>query len=174
MKRAPLAALIFCAAACDSVDNFEVPIKGRATVPAASAIETLLGTFPQAEGFTRVDLAQSQTFKNEQYSVDDVDSVNLIRLTMKTVTPASQDLSFLGTVIFHAETAGLPKKEIARREGFPAGRTSVEFTVTPDDLKNYLLAKEATISTEILSSRRPPQETTVEIEAVFDVDVNVL
>jgi hypothetical protein len=165
---------LFLAAGCSSIDNFDVPIKGQAKIPGSSALEMVLGSFPTTEGFTRIDLTQSQTFKNEKYTVEDVDSVILTRLTMKTVNPASQDLAFLGKVIFFAEVNGLPKKEIARRESFPAGVTTVEFTVTPDDLKDYLLAKEATITTEAQNSRRPPQETTLEIEAIFDVDVAVL
>ena len=164
----------FSFGACDNIDNFDVPVKGRTTISGAGAIEMLLGDIPQAEGFTRVDLTQSQTFKNERYSVEDVDSVTLTRLTMYTIEPASQDLSFFGGVIFYAEVASLPKKEIARRQDFPSGATRVDFTVTPDDLKDYLLAKEATITAEILDSRRPPQQTTIEIEAVFDIDVNVL
>lgn len=169
-----IATAAFSFGACDNIDNFDVPVKGRTTISGAGAIEMLLGEVPQAEGFTRVDLTQSQTFKNEKYSVEDVDSVRLTRMTMYTIEPASQDLSFFGSVIFYAEVASLPRKEIARREGFPRGSTRVDFTVTADDLKDYLLAKEATITAEIGDSKRPPQQTTIEVEAVFDIDVNVL
>lgn len=97
----------------------------------------------------------------------------LEKLTLRVVSPAGQDLSFFGTVIFSLETEGLPKKEIARRSGFPAGQTSVDFTVVPDDLKAYLLAKQATLVTDLMSSKQPNQDTTLELSATFDVDVAV-
>lgn len=161
---------------CDSaerLDNFNVDVREQVTVPGASVLEQLLGGFPTLDDFNNFDLAQTSTFQNTKYSVDDVDSVNLESLTFTVISPDGQDLAFLGEVIFYVQAEGLERKEIARQDNFPAGATEVAFDTTPDDLKQYLLAREADITVETLDSKRPNQDTVVEVEAIFDVDVNV-
>ena len=173
-------ALVFCivlaAAGCgaDQLDNFDVTVKETAQIPAATVVETLLGGFPALDAFTSFDLSQSATFRNKNYDVDDVDSVVLERLTLRVVSPEGQDLSFFGTVVFYVEADGLSRKEIARYDDFQPGQDSVAFHTSRDDIKQYVLAKEATVTVEVEDTSRPSQATTVEIEAVFDVDVNVL
>ncbi|OIP39756.1 MAG: hypothetical protein AUK47_09445 [Deltaproteobacteria bacterium CG2_30_63_29] len=159
---------------CEDIDNFDVSVDGETTVPAASPLELILGDIPLTEAFTHFDITQAQGFKNDKYTVDDVDSVRLKSLVMTATVPEGADLSFLGEVIFYAETAGLPQKEIARQDTFPVGQRAVSFAVVRDDLKSYLLAPEGGITVEVLDSSRPKFETTLSIKAVFDVDVNVL
>lgn len=168
------AALVFVSSCADELDNFDVTVKGEATIPAATLVETLLQSFPALEGFGQIDLAQSQEFQNQGYSPSDVDSVRTKRLVMRVVSPAGQDLSFLGTVRFLVSTPGLPEKLLAEQTEFPEGAAEVAFEVVRDDLKSYLLAKEGTITTEVEDTSRPEQETVVEVEVTFDVDVNVL
>jgi len=170
MRTLPLALLTLLA--CDRLDNFDVNVSGQTKVQ-GSPLGALLSSFPQADAFTRFDVSESTQFKNQNVDPDKVDTVVLEKLTLRVVSPAGQDLSFFGTVIFSLETEGLPKKEIARRSGFPAGQTSVDFTVVPDDLKAYLLAKQATLVTDLMSSKQPNQDTTLELSATFDVDVAV-
>ncbi|PJB36313.1 MAG: hypothetical protein CO108_23680 [Deltaproteobacteria bacterium CG_4_9_14_3_um_filter_63_12] len=159
---------------CEDVDNFDVSVDGETTVPAASPLELILGDLPLTESFTHFDITQAQGFRNDKYTVDDVDSVRLKSLVMTATVPEGADLSFLGEVSFYAETAGLPRKEIARQDTFPVGQSAVSFAVVRDDLKSYLLAPEGGITVEVLDSSRPEFETTLSIKAVFDVDVNVL
>jgi hypothetical protein len=93
---------------------------------------------------------------------------------MTASMPSGADLSFLGEVIFYAETEELPRKEIARQDTFPVGEASVAFDVVRGDLAEYLLAPRGAITIEVLDSARPPQETTIHVKCVFDVDVNVI
>lgn len=158
----------------EDLDNFDVEIVQETAIPAASALELVLGDFPTLDAFTRFDLSENATFQNTEYSPNDVDSVVLEELTFTVVEPEGQDLSFFGEVIFFVEAEGLERKEIARQDTFPQGQGSVSFETTNDDLKPYLLAKEANITVEINDTARPEQETTIEVKAVFDVDVNVL
>lgn len=169
--------LAFGLGACDALDdldNFDVSVKSQTTIQGASPLDMLLGEFPAFSGLSSFDLSQNATFQNKEYGPDDVDSVHLEALKLRTVDPTGQDLAFLGTVVFHIETAGLPRIEIARQETFPSGQTEVAFSVTDVDLKPYVLAKEATVTTEVTDSQRPPQDTVLEVEATFDVDIRVL
>lgn len=161
--------------ATDDLDNFDVTVTGQTEVPGATPLEMLLGGFELTEDFTKFDLTEGQGFKNDKYDRSDVDSVFLERMTMTVVDPPDgQDLAFLGRVVFYAETDGLERIEIAHQDMFPEGEMSVDLEVTRDDLADYLLAPEGSITVEVMDSQRPPQRTTIEIEAVFDVDVNVI
>lgn len=160
----------------ESLDNFDVPIEAEVVVERGTAIEMLLGGFPQLEGFTRIDLSESAAFGNNGYRARDVDSLVLESLLMRVISPEAEeaDLAFFGEVTFILETEGREPVEIAWADEFPAGARVVEFTTTDADLKAYLVGAEGTIRADIRDTRRPDVDTTVRVEAVFDVDVNVL
>jgi hypothetical protein len=166
-----LALPLLAAVGCDRLDNFDVIVSDQATIQGAPI--GALGALPGLDAFTRFDLSQSSDFQNRQYSIDDVDRLTLTRLTLRRISPNAQDLAFFGTLVLSLEADGLPKKEIARASGFAAGQTTKDMIVTPDDLRLYLLARQATLTADALDSRPPPQDTVIELEAVFDVDVNV-
>lgn len=170
-----LALLTFGAGCGDGtdLDNFDVVIEDQTTLEGGGLLGELLGGFPALDGFTRFDLTQSQTFQNEGVDPDDVDSVVLDALVLRTIDPAGQDLSFLGEVVLIVEAEGLEPLEIARQDSFPAGVTEVSFDTSDQNLKRYVLAREATIRVEANDSRQPPQDTVVEFTATFDVDVRV-
>lgn len=168
--------LLLTLASCgaERLDNLTVTVTEEVVLEQASPLETLLGGFPMLESFSRLDLSQSQSFQNSGYGPEDVDSLYLKSLRFKVLDPAGGDMTFLGTVIFYVEAEGLPRVEVARREGFPEGANEVYFTVSGQDLQDYLLAREGTFTVDALRSRRPDKETTLEVRAVFDVDVDVL
>lgn len=176
-----IALLAACAAlvGCDdieSLDNIDVPIEAEVVVERGTAIEMLLVGFPPLEGFTRVDLSESAAFGDNGYRARDVDSLTLTSLVMRVVAPDAEeaDLSFFGEVVFIVEAAGLEPIEIARATAFPVGAREVVFSTTDDDLKRYLVGTAGTITADIRDTRRPDVDTTVRVEAVFDVDINVL
>jgi hypothetical protein len=169
--------LLLSLGGCGSVerlDNLTITVADQVVLEPGTALERLLGDFPALDQFRGLDLTQSQTFQNSGYGPEDVDSLYLTDLTFRVLDPQGGDMSFLGTVIFYVEAEGQPRLEVARREGFPEGANLVRFTTTDRDLQNYLLAREATFTVDTLDSRRPDEETTIEVKAVFDVDVDVL
>ncbi|MFO0749208.1 MAG: hypothetical protein U1F43_26625 [Myxococcota bacterium] len=173
---APLLALAL-GSACDAInklDNIDVTAKGQTTIPGKTVLDETLGTFPAFGGFSDFSITDSETFQNKKYKADQVDSVHLKRLVLRTLTPAGQDLSYLGTVTFFVEAPGRAKIELAHQSTFPAGQSEVAFAVTDAELKDYLLAEQSTITTEASGSKHPDQDTVLEVEATFDVDVNVL
>lgn len=175
-----LMAALFVLAACDeveSLDNFDVPVTATAVIEAATPLEVLLGGFPELDAFTRMDFVDSAGFRNGGYDADDVDRITLTSMVMTHTAPDAPgaDLSFFGSVRFFIEAEGQPRLEIARADSFPEGVREVAFDTVDDDLKLYLLAPEGgSITAEVDDTRRPDQETTIELRAVFDVDINLL
>ncbi len=169
-----LAFVSFSCSDVEDLDNFDVSVGGETTVSAATPIELILGDFPLAEDFAKFDITEGQGFDTSKYDRDDVDSIHVKSLKMSALSPDGSDLSFLGTVVFYVETDDLPKKEFARREGFPEGESTVWFDTTGDEMKRYFLTPDGVVSVEIQDSARPEEETVIYTEVVFDVDVNVL
>ena len=181
---APLITLIFCGAlfACEetidslkSLDNIKVPIVTSAEIEKGNTLDMVLGGFPQLDAFTRVDISQQQAFDDSGYSVDDVDKITLDLIKMTMIEPESPtaDLSFLGAMRFYVRSGELPRIEIASAEPPSEGDREIIFDTIDDDLKNYLL-EGGEITIEVDDATRPERDTTIEIEVVFDVDINVI
>ncbi len=174
-----LLALFAGALGCDeveSLDNFDVPVTAEAVIAAGTPLEVLLGDFPQLDAFTRMDIVDSAGFQNGGYDAGDVDSITLTSMVMVHTAPDAPeaDLSFFGEVRFYIEAEGQPRLLIASADSFPDGVREVAFSTIDDDLRLYLLAPDGgTITAEVDDTRRPDVDTTIEIRAVFDVDVNV-
>ncbi len=171
-----MAIMVPWVAGCDALeqlDNISVPITTTVTVPGATPVDILLGAFPTPAGLDGFDFSQSSVFENSKYGPDDVDSIKLESLVFEVVSPLNQDLSFLESVVFFIETDDLPRIELARSDSFPEGATLVVFQPTNADLKRYVLGTQATVTTEAPNAERPPEETTIEVRAVFDADIRV-
>ena len=159
---------------CDDLDNFDVEVNDQTVLQGRGVLEGLLGEFPQLDGFTRIDLAQSAEFEERGYSPDDVDHIRLTQLVVRVLDPDGQDLAFIGEMRVTIDNPNLPPLVLAVQSDFPVGDGEVAFETSRSNLKRYLLGTRSSITFEVEDSRRPPQDTRVEIQAVFDVDINVI
>jgi hypothetical protein len=157
---------------CSSLDNIEVPVTGNATIPRRSVIDELLGNLSFA-GFDGFDISQSQQFENQGYSKDQVDSVRMLELTLTIRSPAGAKFDFMDSIRFYAEADGLPRVLVAELDVVPDGVSTLALDVDSSvELQPYVVAPAMTLTTEA-DGVRPAEETMVEAEAIFDVDVNV-
>lgn len=157
-------------ATCDGIDNFEVEVGGKGVVPAGTLIDEVLGTL-DVDALQSIDL--SQELENQGVTKDDVDSVQMIRFTLRIEGPPGATFDFLESVAFYAETEGQPRVLVAEIQDVPAGATELELEVRPDvELRPYVVAPQMKISGEV-EGTRPEEETTVAAEVVLDVDVTV-
>lgn len=162
---------------CDAfgeLDNFDIAVKSSVTIPDADEAAQALAEFPEFQGLDGFDLTRSATFQNGGYDASKIDSVAVSALTLTALEPAGRDLSFLGSVVFHIESPGQPRVEIARRDGFPAGETSVTFATSAGNLKSYMVASQATITATLADSAHPEVEVLVQVEAVFHIDAGFM
>lgn len=163
-----LAALV----TCSGLDNIEVEATGTTVVPEASILDEVLGQLSFA-GFDSFDISQSQEFRNQGYSKDQVDSVRLERFSLTVRDPDDGNFDFLDRIAFTVTAEGLPPVEIASLDPVPVGASRIELDVVAGvELQPYVLAPSLTIETTA-SGRRPAVETTVDASVVFDIDVNV-
>jgi hypothetical protein len=157
---------------CSSLDNVEVPVTGDATIPRRSVLDELVGNLSFA-GFDGFDISQSQQFENQGYSKDQVDSVRMLEMTLTIRSPAGSNFDFLDAIRFYAEADGLPRVLVAELTPVPDGASALSLVVDSSvELQPYVIAPAMTLTTEA-DGVRPAEETMIEAEAIFDIDVNV-
>ena len=155
---------------CENVDNIDVSVGGKAVVPKATLIETLLGSVAFG-GFDKVDFSES--FKNQGVSKDDVDSVHLKTMTLIVEAPAEGNFDFITSVHFFAKADGLDKIEIASMDSIPKGKRELDLVINGGaELKPYVVAPSMQIVSEV-EGKRPDVETTVAAAVVLDVDIHI-
>jgi len=155
---------------CSGVDNFDVPIDAKATIPAATILDQLLD--PLSFGaLESIDL--SQDLKNQGVSKSDVDSVRLQTFSLAIDAPTGQTFDFMDSVSFSVETEGQPKALVAKLDPVPKGSTKIELGVESGlELAPYVVAPSMRMTTSVVG-KRPMQQTTIAAHLVFDIDVNV-
>lgn len=167
-----LMALLVAAATCDGLDNITVTAEGQAVIPQRTVIDELIGTLAFT-GFEGLDLTQSQEFRNQGYSKDQVDSVHISSFTMAIQSPQGANFDFLSSIRFYASADGLPEVLIAELDPVPRGVSTLELVVDSTlELRPYVIAPSVTITTSATGTR-PPDETTVNADADFEIEVNV-
>ncbi|MDI1436672.1 hypothetical protein [Polyangium sorediatum] len=154
---------------CDNLDNFEVDVGAKATIPPGTILEELLGVLA-FDDFQSINLTQE--LDNQGVTKEDVDSVRMISLALVIDGPAGANFDFIESVSFFAETEGQPKVLVAELDPVPKGKTSLDFVVSGAELKPYVVAPSMKLTTTT-KGKRPPQETMVSAAAVLDVDVTV-
>lgn len=170
-RAAAVAVLAVLASTCSDLDNIDVGATGTATIPEGTVIDELLGDFAFL-GFDGFDISQSQEFRNQGYSRDQIDSVRVAGFTLAIVDPADANFDFLDSIRFFVEAEGLPRIEIAVLDPVPVGVAAVELELADAELADYATAESMTITSEA-SGRRPPAETTIEADVTLDVDVRL-
>ncbi len=170
LRKATAALGLVALATCADIDNFDVPVGAKATIPKATLIDQVLGSLDFL-GFNDIDLSKS--FANQGVSKDQVDSVKLKSMTLEITSPSGASFDFLDSVVFFAEASGLEKVQVASLAEVPGTSSKLDLVVNTEvDLKPYVVAPSMTLKAEI-QGKRPDQDTTVEANAVLDVDVHI-
>jgi hypothetical protein len=164
-----LAVAAAVATSCDNIDNFEVDVGAKATIPAGTVLDELIGVLAFDE-FQSISLTQE--LDNQGVSKDDVDSVRMISLALVIDGPAGANFDFLESIAFFAETEGQPRVLVAEIDPVPKGQTTLDLVMSGVELKPYVVAPSMKLSTTT-KGKRPPQETMVSAAGVLDVDVTV-
>lgn len=157
--------------------TFYTEVKGQTTVEGdASPLSNILGAFPAIGSFSNMDFNANADFQREGVRTDQVSSVRVSALSLKIVTPGSQDFSFLEEISFHARV-GDQEAEIAHKTdigalGLEAPNPVLELEVTEAELQPFIAAPSMSIVVRG-AGRVPPQDTTLEATARFRVQVTL-
>lgn len=173
MVRALLLAVVLCG--CGPV-GFTTEVKGEGVVPGGGALSGVLTMFPQLGMLSNIDFEQNQDFKNNNASREQVTSVLLDSMTLKIASPADQDFSFLESVQFFARS-GENEVLFAQKTNVASAKLIAPNPTLKLDTLNVDLAQYVRASTMSIvmrgTGRKPPQDTRIEVSAVFHVFVRL-
>jgi len=158
--------------------TFYTEVKGETTLEGdPSPISPLLGTFPAIGSFSNMDFNTNQDFRNQGIATDQVSSVKVTAFTVTITSPSTQDFTFLDELSFYAKVGD---QEALIAEGVdishtapPAPNPVLELSVTEAELQPFVAASSMSIVARG-QGRVPPQDTTLEAEARFKVQVRLV
>ncbi len=152
--------------------GFTTEVKGEGTVPGSGVLGGVLTMFPQLNSLSNIDFNQNQDFKNNNAQRSQVTSVLLQKLTLRIASPTTQDFSFLDSVQFVART-GENEVVFAQKTNVASAKLTAPTPTLVLDTLNVDLAEYVRASTMSIvmrgTGRQPPQDTKIEVDAVFNV-----
>ena len=123
-------------------------------------------------GFEGIDVSESQDFRNQGYTKNEMDSVRLSSIALSISAPDDGNFDFFTRLSFFAEADGLPKVEVARLDPIPKGSQSIDMDILDVELVDYASADSMTI-TSTATGTSPSQNTIIDARVVLDIDVNI-
>ena len=164
-----LVATVVLGAACACSPSFTIPLSGSATLPSGDLLTCAV--LPVFSGFGGFDISQTQQFKNQGASKDNIQSVKLQSLVLTVTAPPGADLGFLRSLSFSAvdPSGSLPTVEVAHVTDFSGSPASVTMTIDGVDLAPYAVLPAMGLNGSAQIQRCPTQDTTVEASLVLEV-----
>jgi hypothetical protein len=154
---------------------FTTEMKGEAVVQ-GSPLGAFFNVFPQVGNFAGIDFDQNQDFKNNDATRAHVKSMKVTSLTIRVVSPPTQDFSFLQSLEF-AVKSGDQEQQIASKTAIdtlnlPAPNPTLKLDVTEAELADFVHAPSMTIISRG-TGHQPAQDTRLEATVKFVVGVGL-
>lgn len=147
--------------------TFDVEVESSTTIKSGGLFQNLV-----ADAFgdlAKLDLSNTQAFKNAGVGKDDVDSVKLTSLKLQVESPEDATLEFIDAIEFFVAADGEPKRLLASKKSIPNDATSVMLDVEEVELAPYVTAPSMQVTTKT-KAHAPKKDTTIKATLVFAVD----
>lgn len=158
---------------CGENELFSITIEesAQATIPGNSLGELtdLIDTLG-FDGFSDMDISESEELRNQGVSPGDISSTTLEKFELTVLSPTDGDLSFLSEVAVYVETADLEPLRIAYSDSFPEGQKNIVFELDDVDISEYVVQDSMNITTEVAGSP-PSEDTSIEADIALEIGV---
>jgi hypothetical protein len=157
---------------------FELTLDGETTIHGDQATAgSVLTRIPAIGSFASIDLGASEAFKQNQATLDAVQSIKVISLDIQILNPDDQGFEFLDELHFFAG-AGSQEMLVAGKSGIAqlgleSPNPELELEVNElAELRDFLGAPSISLTARG-SGRVPPQDTTLRASATLEIVLNV-
>ena len=167
------------AAGCAQPPNvFSTSVKGQSTIPGVPIPLPFSGAIPQVAGLGSLDFNQNQEFKNQGVTKDQVDSVEVMGITLRILSPTAQDYSFIDSVKLSAKADGAPQVLVAEKANvqslhLAAPNPTLTLDLRNPEIKPFVTAPSMSVMVEG-TGRAPPTDTVIEATMDLKVAAHVL
>ena len=147
-------------------ESAEATIEGQSTLGGLTDLVGALGF----DGFTEMDISQSQDLVNQGVQPGDIETAYIASFTLSAIDPSDADLSFLSSLEIWVEAADLDRVLVASQVDFPEGVSVVEFELEDINLVDYVVSDSMKITTDARGSV-PSDTVTIKADATFEIGV---
>jgi len=147
--------------------RIDVDFKDRTTVEGGGLLTQLTGTLG-FDGFTQMNLIDSQELQNQGVEPGDISSAKLTTFRMTVISPDDGDLSFIESMDVLVGGPNLDEVQIASQDTFPPGQQVVDFVLPGTDLTDYVVSESMTLTTDV-TGNLPQRDTLIGAYVVLTV-----
>ena len=147
-------------------ESAEATIEGQSTLGGITDLVGALGF----DGFTEMDISQSQALVNQGVQPGDIETAIVTSFTLSAIDPDGADLSFISSLEIWVEAPDLDPVLVASQTDFPEGVSVIDFDLEDVDLVDYVVSDSMNITTEATGSV-PADTVTIQADATFEIGV---
>ena len=147
-------------------ESAEATIEGQSTLGGLTDLVGALGF----EGFTDMDISQSQDLVNQGVEPGDIETAVVTSFRLAVLEPTDGDLSFISSLEIWVEAPDLEPVLVASQTDFPVGSSEILFNLEDVELVDYVVSDSMRITTEATGSV-PSETTKIEASATFEIGV---
>jgi len=150
--------------------DFDLDYTSSITVPASSGINLPFDLFSP-----EVTTNAESTFGSNNTNKELISEITLSSLTATITSPSSQRFDFVDDVTLYINADGLGEVEIATVTDVPDNvGTTLEFTTTGNNLKDYIVKDKFTIRAEVTTDQNVTEEVNIELDSKFNVIADII
>ena len=147
-------------------ESAEATIEGQSTLGGLTELVGALGF----DGFTEMDISQSQDLVNQGVQPGDIETAYIASFSLSAVDPSDADLSFISSLEIWVEAPDLERVLVASQVEFPEGVSVVEFELEDVNLVDYVVSDSMKITTDATGTV-PAETITIKADATFEIGV---
>lgn len=147
-------------------ESAEATIEGQSTLGGITDLVGALGF----DGFTEMDISQSQALVNQGVQPGDIETAIVTSFTLSAIDPDGADMSFVSSLEIWVEAPDLDPVLVASQTDFPEGVSVIDFELEDVDLVDYVVSDSMNITTEATGSV-PSDTVTIKADATFEIGV---
>ena len=150
--------------------EFDLDYTSSITVPASSGLNLPFDLFSP-----EVTTNAESTFGSNNTNKNLVSEITLSSLTATITSPNDQRFDFVDDITLYINADGLSEIEVASVTDVPENvGTTLDFTITGNNLKDYLVKDKFTIRAEVTTDKNITEQVNIELDSKFSVLADII
>jgi len=171
----PLFLVVFALSSCGDLSKltqFDMPLSQSVTINK----DMVVANMPIDSIMTpAIETKSAEFFSTNNIKTDFIEKISLKEMKLIITSPTAGNFNFLKAIDISIVADSLAAIKIASLTDVPANAsTSLQLTVSSDDLKPYLLKNSIKLKIKISADETIPADYTIDVKPTFLIDAKVL
>jgi hypothetical protein len=156
--------LASCTKLLDTLTTFQFKRDATFFMPSSATLGV-----PISLNSTEVQTSHETEFENNNTSIENVEYIKVVALSLEIITPETGDFNFLKSITLNISADGLPDKVIAEKADLSNdGLSKIDLDVSSEDLKPYLTAEKFKLKIEAVTDKVLTTDYDIKTESTFE------